>query len=374
MTNRFWQSLSQCLKPAPLDVPLVLMLGLACCMSLLILYSAGNENMTLIHTQLIRMGLGVVIMLLIGKIPTHITFSWAPWFYAITCTLLVAVLIIGVAAKGAPRWISFGLFRFQPSELSKLSVPLMLAWYLAQHPMPPSPKILLTSLGLIFLPTLLVLIEPDLGTACMVGMTGAIVILLAGVSTRLIIYTTGMSIAALPILWMAMHNYQRQRILTFLDPQRDPLGSGYHIIQSKIAIGSGGLFGKGWLQGTQGHLHFLPEHTTDFIFSLFGEEFGFLGSLLLIGLFIAMTLRGLALGHACENTFARLLVTSLSLSFFLSMATNIAMVSGLLPVVGLPLPLISRGGTSLVTWMAFFGIIASINFNKNVLSTSQHKL
>ena len=374
MTTKPEMTLTDWLTPSNIDMPLLIMLIVACGLSLITLYSAGNENMPLIHTQMIRMGIAFMVMLIIAKIPPHITYTWAPWFYLGSCMLLVAVLVIGVAAKGAPRWISFGLFRFQPSELSKLAVPLMLSWYLSQHSLPPKHHTLLVALALTAVPTLLILIEPDLGTASMVGMTGAIVILLAGISGRLIAYAAGAGCATLPVLWLAMHDYQRQRVLTFLNPERDPLGSGYHIIQSKIAIGSGGLFGKGWLQGTQGHLHFLPEHTTDFIFSLYGEEFGFLGSLALIGLFIAITLRGLALGHSSQNTFARLLATSLSLSFFLSMATNIAMVSGLLPVVGLPLPLISRGGTSLVTWMAFFGMITSIAAHKHLLTTAHHKL
>ena len=374
MRNNPWKNLSTRFQPTGIDLPLFSMLCIACALSLLTLYSAGNENIALVHTQLIRIGVGLVVMFVLANIPPRIYIHWAPWCYAISCLLLIAVLIIGVAAKGAPRWISFGLFRFQPSELSKLAVPLMLSWYLSQQTLPPKRPALLTAIALTAFPTLLILIEPDLGTASMVGMTGALVIVLAGIPGRLIAYSAGAGIASLPVLWSVMHDYQRERVLTFLNPERDPLGSGYHIIQSKIAIGSGGLFGKGWLQGTQGHLYFLPEHTTDFVFSLYGEEFGFLGSILLIGLFIAITLRGLTIGHATQNTFARLLATSLSLSFFVSMAINIAMVSGLLPVVGLPLPLISRGGTSLVTWMAFFGMIASIGKHNQMLATAHPKL
>jgi len=355
-----------------IDLPLTIMLMAICTLGLIILYSASNENHALVNTQMVRTLFAFIVMITLAQIHPRHYYQWAPWVYAFTCLLLLIVLIVGVSVKGAPRWISLGVIRFQPSELMKLSMPLMLSWYFEKKHLPPDRDTLLTCLAIIIIPTFLVLIEPDMGTAIIIAITAGTVLLLTGIHWRLIALTTAAGMACLPLLWHFMHQYQRDRVLTFLNPQRDPLGAGYHIIQSKIAIGSGAFSGKGWLQGSQGHLHFLPEHTTDFIFSLFGEEFGFIGALLLIFSFIAVTLRGLKISQEANTTFARLLASSLSLSFFLSMAINIAMVSGLLPVVGLPLPLISRGGTSLVTWMAFFGMIMSIGTHKHMHTSPKY--
>lgn len=352
-----------------LDGPLMLMLMILTSLGLMVLFSAADQNMGLLRSQSLHCLFSFAIMLVVAQIPPRFYYLWAPWFYGATSILLVAVLFVGVKVNGSPRWINGGLFRFQPSELMKLAMPLMLAWYLDKKPLPPDKTTLLSALTILIVPTFLVLIEPDLGTAIMIALTACMVLLIAGIHRHFIVGSMLFGLASIPLLWHFMHPYQRQRVLTFLNPARDPLGAGYHIIQSKIAIGSGGIFGKGWLQGSQGHLHFLPEHTTDFIFSLFGEEFGFIGSLLIIFSFVAITLRGLKIGQQANSTFNRLLACGLSLSFFLSMAINIAMVSGLLPVVGLPLPLISKGGTSMVTWMTFFGMIMSISTHKHMLAT-----
>lgn len=345
---------------ARVDWTLLGLVTLLACIGMLTLYSAADKNMLLLRSQIIPFFLGIIAMISIAQIPTHHLLRVAPMIYGVTCVLLIAVLVIGVTVKGAPRWISLGVIRFQPSELMKLSMPLMLAWFLQQNKLPPNFKTLLICLAIAIIPIFLVLIEPDLGTSIMISLSAISVIILAGMHWGYIVGGLMAIITLMPVAWTFMHQYQKNRVLTFLNPENDPLGTGYHIIQSKIAIGSGGFSGKGWLNGSQGHLHFLPEHTTDFIFSLYGEEFGFVGALGLIMLFILITLRSLAISQLAQSDFAKLLSGSLALSFFLSMVVNIAMVSGLLPVVGVPLPLMSRGGTSMLMWMCFFGMIMSL--------------
>jgi rod shape determining protein RodA len=272
--------------------------------------------------------------------------------------------------KGAQRWLDLGLFRFQPSELVKVTVPMMIAWYLAEKPLPPNWRRILVAGLLILVPTLMIAVQPDLGTALLVAGTGLFVLFLAGLSWRFIATMTALSIPAGWALWeWGMREYQRNRVLTFLDPERDPLGAGYHTIQSKIAIGSGGLYGKGWLNGTQSQLEFLPERSTDFIFAVISEEFGFSGVALLIVLYAAIIFRGLYIASQGQETYCRLLGGALTLLFFLYLLVNTGMVSGLLPVVGVPLPLISYGGTSLVTIMAGFGILMSIHTHRRLLSS-----
>ena len=336
---------------------------------LFILYSAAQENTTVVFNQLLHVFVAVGALFVAAQIPPGRYLQWAPWLYGITLVLLIVVLLIGHTGKGATRWLSLGFFRFQPSELMKLALPLMLARYFHYQHLPPAKRILLIASLLLILPVYLVAKEPDLGTALVILSSGVFIIFLAGISSRLIA-GLGASIAvALPVLWHFMHDYQRQRVLTFLNPERDPLGSGYHLIQSKIAIGSGGMTGKGFLAGTQTHLQFLPEHTTDFIFSVLGEEFGFIGCILLIAIFLAVLARCIFISIQAHDTFTRLLSGSLSLTFFISMFVNIGMVTGLLPVVGLPLPLVSYGGTSLVTLMIFFGIIMSIRTHRKLLTS-----
>jgi rod shape determining protein RodA len=281
--------------------------------------------------------------------------------------LLLAVLFFGDVGKGAQRWLNLGVFKFQPSEMVKLAVPLMIAWYLAKQPLPPKLKTIALTFTLIAIPVGLIAKQPDLGTSLLVGSAGIFALFLAGISWRFIITLFGLAAAAAPVVWINMHNYQKQRVLTFLDPEKDPLGSGYHIIQSKIAIGSGGLFGKGWFNGTQSQLDFLPERHTDFIFAVLSEEFGLVGVLLLLSLYLFVILRGLYIASQAQETFGRLLSGSLILVFFVYLFVNTGMVSGLLPVVGVPLPLVSYGGTSLVTLMAGFGILMSIHTHRKLL-------
>ncbi|MFU8798186.1 MAG: rod shape-determining protein RodA, partial [Gammaproteobacteria bacterium] len=324
-----------------LDLPLLFLLCLLSGVGLLILYSAGGKEMDIVLRQLTRMGLAFGLLFILAQISPKRYQLWAPWFFSAILILLVIVLLTGHIGKGAQRWLSLGFFRFQPSEFMKLAMPMMLAWYFHIQPLPPRKTSLLIASIFILIPTLLVAKQPDLGTALLIATAGMAVVLFAGVSWKLLIGLGTFMAASAPILWHFLHHYQRERILTFLSPERDPLGSGYQIIQSKIAIGSGGFFGKGWLQGTQSHLQFLPEHTTDFIFAVAGEEFGFMGGLILILLFLLILLRGLYISINAQDTFSRLLAGSICLTFFVSLFVNINMVTGALPVVGVPLPLIS---------------------------------
>lgn len=357
------------LAVAHLDLPLLTGILLLCGFGLLVLYSATGEDIAQVQRQLIRLAVALFIMLLVAQIQPITLRRWGPWLYGLGILLLAAVLLFGHVGKGAQRWLELGFFRFQPSEMMKLTVPMMIAWYLAERPLPPKSLRLLAAATLIVIPVLLIVKQPDLGTALLVASAGIFVLFLAGISWRLI---GGLAIAlaaAAPALWYLMHDYQRQRVLTFLNPESDPLGSGYHIIQSKIAIGSGGLYGKGWLNGTQSQLEFLPERHTDFIFSVLAEEFGLIGILVLLSLYLFIILRGLYIATKAQDTYARLLAGSLVLVFFVYLFVNTGMVTGLLPVVGVPLPLVSYGGTSLVTIMASFGMLMSIHTHRKLLPT-----
>lgn len=351
-----------------IDLYLLLSLLALACAGLFILYSASNQNWHTIEKQSIRLMLAFIVMIALAQVPPNRYQQWGPWIYALGFFLLLCVLIFGHYDHGAKRWLNLYLFKFQPSELMKLGMPMMLAFFLDDKPLPPSNKVLLIACTLLFLPVLLIAKEPDLGTAIVICCTGIFILLLSGIKRRFII---GVIIALLcsgPFIWHNMHPYQKQRVLTFLNPARDPLGTGYHIIQSKIAIGSGGLWGKGFLQGTQSRLHFLPTHTTDFIFAVSGEELGFMGSLAIVALFLLILARSLYISLKAQTTYARLLSGSLSFTFFLSAFINIGMVTGILPVVGIPLPLISYGGTSMVTSLAGFGILMSIHTHKKLWS------
>ena len=350
-----------------LDLPLLIALLLLIAFGLVILTSAANDNHMIIYKQLSRFALAFIVMFICAQIPPEKYRVWIPWLYGIGVFLLLLVLVIGHTGKGAQRWLNLGLFRFQPSEFMKIAVPMMIAWYLGEKNLPPSKTTLLFSVILIVVPATIIVIQPDLGTALMIIIAGASVILFAGISWRLLASLLALILAITPILWYFMRDYQRNRILTFFNPDRDPLGAGYHIIQSKIAIGSGSFFGKGWFNGTQSHLDFLPEHSTDFIFSVLGEEFGFIGSCTLLLLYLFIVARALRIAAKAHDSFTRLLASSLGLTFFLSVFVNIGMVSGILPVVGLPLPLISYGGTSIVTVLAGFGILMSINTHRGMV-------
>lgn len=353
-----------------LDLVLFTLLLLTATIGVIVLYSSLGGRLELIQNHLIRLGIGVVVMIIAAQIPPTRLAPWVPTLFAITVGLLIAVLLIGQLGGGAKRWLDLGLIRFQPSEIMKLGLPLMMAWYLARIPIPPTFRVTALALVLMVVPVALISLQPDLGTAVVVGAAGASVLFIAGLRWRYVVTLIGMAAAAAPVLWMfGMQPYQRARVLTFFDPHRDPLGAGYNIIQSQIAIGSGGLFGKGWLNGTQAHLDFIPERHTDFIFAVLAEEFGFLGVITVLVLYLAIIWRGLWIAHQAQDAFSRLLASGITMTFMVYCFVNIGMVSGVLPVVGLPLPLISYGGSSIVTVMAGFGILMSIHSHRRMWST-----
>ncbi len=351
-----------------IDVPLLLGLLMLMGFGLMVIYSAGGESSFLIKKQLVRLGFGLAVMFFIAQIPPRILQLWAPALYVLALGFLFAVLLFGESSKGAQRWINIGI-RFQPSEMMKLAMPMMIAWFFAEKALPPSFKNLVVSLLLVFVPTLLIMKQPDLGTSLLIATSGLFIIFFSGIRWRYIATAVVAAVVMIPIMWyFVMHDYQKGRVLTFLNPERDPLGAGYHIIQSQIAIGSGGVSGKGWLQGTQSQLEFLPERHTDFIFAVLGEEFGLIGVGILLALYLFIIIRGLQISLQAQDTFGRLLGAAITLTFFVYLFVNIGMVSGLLPVVGLPLPLISYGGTSMVTLLAGFGILMSIKTHRRLHS------
>ncbi|MDJ0740677.1 MAG: rod shape-determining protein RodA [Gammaproteobacteria bacterium] len=352
-----------------IDLPLLVGLLLLCGFGLIVLYSASGEDLAQVQRQMVRLTLAFFVMLAVAQVNPSTVRRWSPSLYGVGLLMLVAVLVFGEVGKGAQRWLDLGIVRFQPSELVKLAVPLMIAWYLAEKRLPPSWQRLAVAAFMTVVPVLLIAKQPDLGTALLVACAGIFVLFLAGISWRLIGALLVALAAAAPVAWYLMRDYQRQRVLTFLDPENDPLGAGYHIIQSKIAIGSGGLYGKGWLNGTQSQLDFLPERHTDFIFAVLSEEFGLIGVLILLALYLFIIARGLYIATRAQDTFNRLLAGALVLVFFVYLFVNTGMVSGLLPVVGVPLPLVSYGGTSLVTLMAGFGMLMSIHTHRRLLPT-----
>jgi rod shape determining protein RodA len=355
------------LARAHLDLWLAVMLLLLAAIGLSVLYSASGHSADMVISQAQRLALGFTVMLVCAQVPPEIYRALAPWFYGATVLLLVLVLLLGDTSKGAQRWLDFGV-RFQPSELMKLAMPLCVAAFLHARPLPPRFFVVLATLALIGVPSLLIVVQPDLGTGMLVVCAGVFALYFGGWGWRWIAGGAAAVAAAAWPLWHALHDYQRQRVLTFLDPESDPLGAGYHITQSKIAIGSGGMFGKGWMNGTQAHLEFLPESHTDFIFAVYGEEFGMLGIVLLLTLYLAIVGRGLMIAARGQDTFQRLVAGSLSLTFFLYVFINMGMVLGLLPVVGVPLPLISFGGTSVVSLLAGFGMLMSIQTHRKLIS------
>jgi rod shape determining protein RodA len=351
-----------------LDAPLLTGLLAVAAFGLVVLWSAGGQDQGLLVRQLVRLGVAFGVMLVIAQLPPKVLRLWAPWMFLIGLGLLFAVLFFGDTGKGAQRWLDLGVVRFQPSEMMKLAVPMMAAWYLHDRPLPPRFLELCALLLMVVVPAFLIARQPDLGTALLVASSGILVVLLGGLRVRMILLLGALGAALAPVLWYFMHDYQRRRVLTFLQPESDPLGAGYHIIQSKIAIGSGGLFGKGWGNGSQAQLEFLPERSTDFIFAVLGEEFGLIGLALLIVGYLFIIGRGLYIALQAQDTFGRLLAGSISLTFFVYVFVNTGMVTGLLPVVGVPLPLVSYGGTSMVTLMAGFGMLMSIQGHRNLLA------
>ncbi len=352
------------LRRLHIDIPLFIGLLLTALLSMVILYSAGGQNIDILMRQMGRVGLAFFLMTVLAHIHPYQFKRYSTVLFGFGIILLIAVLIIGQIGKGAQRWLDLGFFRFQPSEMIKLTTPMMIAWYLAEYPLPPKAKQLFIATLLIIIPTLLIAKQPDLGTALLVASSGAGVLFFGGLSWWIMGGIAALLTALTPIIWHFMHGYQRDRVLTFLNPEADPLGRGYHIIQSKIAIGSGGVYGKGWLGSTQSELDFLPESSTDFIFAVFAEECGLLGCLGLLTLYLLIIARCLFIASQAQDSYSRLLASSLAFTFFVYVFVNIGMVIGVLPVVGVPLPLISYGGTSIVTLLSGFGILMSIHTHR----------
>jgi rod shape determining protein RodA len=368
-TRRTLTGAAQVLFALKVDGPLVVGLGLIAAFGLVVLYSASGQDTGTVVRTVLRLILGTVAMLLLARVNPNFLRRMTPWLYVTGIVLLLVVAVAGHTGLGATRWLKLGALRFQPSELMKLAVPMTCAWYLHERPVPPSFVSLVAMAGLILLPVGLVAIEPDLGTAALIAVAGALVIVLAGLRVRVMVALLALAVAAAWFGWSFMHDYQRRRVLTFLNPQTDPLGAGYHIIQSQIAIGSGGVFGKGWMNGSQAQLEFLPERSTDFVFAVVGEEFGLLGLLLLLLLYLFVVARSIYLATQTQDTFARLLAGSIALTFFVYVLINAGMVTGLLPVVGVPLPLVSYGGSSVVTLLAGFGILMALYSRRKLVGS-----
>ncbi|UWS30378.1 peptidoglycan glycosyltransferase MrdB [Erwinia pyrifoliae] len=339
--------------------------------SALVMWSASGQDPGMMERKLAQICMGTVVMLVMAQIPPRVYEGWAPYLYIVCVVLLIAVDAFGQISKGAQRWLDLGVVRFQPSEIAKIAVPLMVARFINRDVCPPTLKNTGIALILIFMPTLLVAAQPDLGTSILIAASGLFVLFLSGMSWKLIAVAVLLVAAFIPVLWFfLMHDYQRDRVMMLLDPESDPLGAGYHIIQSKIAIGSGGLPGKGWLHGTQSQLEFLPERHTDFIFAVLAEELGLVGVVVLLILYVMLILRGLVMAARAQTTFGRVMAGGMMLIFFVYVFVNIGMVSGILPVVGVPLPLVSYGGSALIVLMAGFGIIMSIHTHRKLLSKS----
>lgn len=359
-------SLSQRLH---IDIPLCIGILILCGVGLVTLYSASGADVSVVIRQSVRIIIAFVLMCLVAQLPPKFIERWSLPTLFLGIAMLILVLLIGNIGKGAQRWIEFGYLRFQPSELMKLAVPMAVSWFLADKTLPPSIGDVMIVGLMIVVPIILIAKQPDLGTALLVMVSGCAVLFIAGMRLRLIVALTGLCIMFIPVFWyFIMHDYQKRRVLTLFDYEQDPLGAGYHIIQSMIAIGSGGFYGKGWMNGTQSHLEFLPERSTDFIFAVHCEEFGLLGVLLLIGIYLFIIGRGLYIAINAQTTYGRLLAAGLTITFFAYVLVNIGMVSGQLPVVGIPLPLVSRGGSSIVTLMIGFGILMLIHTNRRIVA------
>lgn len=354
-----------------LDAPLLAALLLLTALGLLVLYSAADQGMALMTRQGIRLAVGFALLALLAQIPPRTYRFWSPAAYGAGLALLALVLLLGAQAQGAQRWLSvFGLFSFQPTEIMKVAVPAMIAWYFSTRSLPPRTRDIAVALGLTLTPAVLIAMQPDLGSALLIAASGLIVLFLAGLSWRLIATALILILIAAPLTYFfALQDYQRERVDTFLNPQSDRLGAGWNIIQSQTAIGSGGLTGKGWLNGTQSRLDFLPESTTDFILAVLGEEHGLLGVTVLLALYLFILGRCFWISARGQDTYSRLLAGAFTLTFFIYIFVNMGMASGLLPVVGIPLPLVSYGGSSLVTLLAAFGMLMSIHTHRKLLGT-----
>jgi rod shape determining protein RodA len=368
-TKRTVTATARFLKALRLDGMLLSALAGVTAFGLFVLWSAAGDNTSLWFSQVARVGIGFTLLMLLSLVPDHFLRMLSPAVYLLGLVLLVVVAFAGDIGKGAQRWLDLGFVRFQPSEIMKLAVPMMCAWYLHQRPLPPSLRDIGVVVAIVAIPVGFIAEQPDLGTALLVAAAGLIVLVLGGLSIPYVLGGLGVLGAAVPLVWHFMHDYQRQRVLTLLDPQSDALGAGYHIIQSQIAIGSGGVFGKGWTNGSQAQLEFLPERSTDFIFAVIGEELGLLGLVALLVGYLFIVGRGLYMSMQCRDAFSRLVAGSIALTFFVYAFVNAGMVMGLLPVVGVPLPLVSYGGTSFVTLMAGFGILMSLHSSRKLVGS-----
>jgi len=362
--NRFFAFLGR-----HLDRQLMILVIILLVTGTLVLFSASGGSTERITGHAVNIAIALTVMWIAANIPLHYLASFAFPLYLVGLVLLIVVDLFGFEAKGAQRWLNLGFTRIQPSELMKIAVPMMLAWYFDRYEAVLRFRNYVTATILVIVPVLLIARQPDLGTALLVAAAGFYVLFLAGLSMRVLLGIILAGVAALPFLWESLHDYQKQRVLTLLDPMQDPLGAGYHTIQSTIAMGSGGVLGKGWLNGTQSQLEFLPERSTDFIFAVYGEEFGLLGNLILITLFALLIARGLIISANAPTMFSRLLAGGVTLTFFTYVFVNMGMVGGLLPVVGVPLPLISYGGTAMVTLLFGVGLLMSIRTNRRLVQT-----
>ncbi|MBT7963120.1 MAG: rod shape-determining protein RodA [Porticoccaceae bacterium] len=356
---------------AHIDFPLLTLLVALCGLGLMVLYSAGGQDLAYVKRQATFMVLGFIIMFVVAQFEVRYWEKWAFVFYSLGLLLLIVVLFFGVGAKGAQRWLDIGFTRLQPAEFMKVGVSLMLAAYLSKRFIPPTLKHISWAMVMIMIPAALIMRQPDLGTALLVFMSGFFTLFLAGLGVHYLIGTFLTGIAAVPIMWnFVLLDYQKQRLLTLLSPEKDRLGSGWNIVQSKTAIGSGGLNGKGWTEGTQSQLNFLPESHTDFIIAVLAEEFGLIGILILLTLYTLVIARCSFIALKAQSQFGRLLAGSLSLIFFIYVFVNMGMVSGILPVVGAPLPMISYGGTAILTLFIGFGLLMAISTEPNRMRTT----
>jgi len=367
--NSFAETSSNRLQRWHIDLPLLIGLLCATILGLITLYSADGQDLIKLEQQAARLAFALFVMFALAQVNPKTYQHWSVPLYSAGVVMLVLVELFGYTAKGSTRWLELGFTKFQPSEVMKLAVPMAVAWYMGNQPIPPRIRDILVGFVICLVPTLLIAKQPDLGTSILVCVAGVFVIFLSGMSWKIIGVIAALIAGFIPVLWnFLMHDYQRQRVLTLLDEERDPLGKGFQIIQSKIAIGSGGIEGKGWLHGTQSQLEFLPERHTDFIFAVFSEEFGLMGVLALLAIYLFILGRGLIIASQAQDNYSKFLAGSITLTFFVYVFVNIGMVSGILPVVGVPLPLISYGGTSMVTLLAGFGILMSISTHKRMLA------
>ncbi|MGE4597102.1 MAG: rod shape-determining protein RodA [Methylophilaceae bacterium] len=351
-----------------LDIPLIFLILIIILIGIITLFSASSGSLTLIGSQLSNVLIGLLLLIFLANSQTQKIIYYAPYLYAFSLITLILVNVMGFTSHGAQRWINLGFINFQPSELMKIALPLFISWIYHYQKNENTYKIHFLAMFAILLPCFLIIKQPDLGTAIVISLSGLIIIFLAGLSWRFILGSLFVSLMSIPFLWSSLHTYQQNRVLTLFEPFKDPLGSGYHTIQSMIAIGSGGFFGKGWANGTQTNLNFLPETTTDFIFSVYAEEFGFIGILFIFILYFLVLYRIFYLAIKMQNTFSRLVTISLGITIFFNIIINIGMISGIMPIVGIPLPFMSYGGTSMVVSLASIGIIMSLYFKKTLIA------